>query len=108
MTERINKKYLNMLNEQQQDLIRTYSLKNENNDELFKNLTNIKIDTLKLISAYNKDHKNDKYLVEKLNKLKETVVSINFDDELKDHDISTFLMLIKLNEEFCLGEKNVQ
>lgn len=108
MTERINKKYLNTLNEKQQDLIRTYSLKNENNDELFKNLTNIKIDTLKLISAYNKDHKNDKYLVEKLNKLKETVVSINLDDELKDHDISTFLMLIKLNEEFCLGEKNVQ
>jgi len=108
MTERINKKYLNMLNEQQQDLIRTYSLKNENNDELLKNLTNIKTDTLKLINAYNKDYKNDNYLVEKLNKLKETVGGINLDDELKDHDISTFLMLIKLNEEFCLGEKNGQ
>ncbi len=102
MTEKVNKKYSN-LNEEQKDVIRLYvfSKDDERSKEcLVEKLTAIKSKFLTTIPAHKYEFENDKVLIDKLNEVKNTLLKEYADlSSINDEMVGFYLGLSKLEQE---------
>lgn len=102
MTEKVNKKYSN-LNEEQKELIRLYVFSNDGpqaKDYLVEKLSAIKGKLLTTIPAHKHEFENDKVLIDKLNEVKNTMLSEYADfSSINDEMIGFYLGLSKLEHE---------
>lgn len=102
MTEKVNKKYSN-LNEEQKELIRLYVFSNDGpqaKDCLVEKISAIKDKFLTTIPAHRHEFENDKVLIDKLNEVKNTMLSEYADlSSINDEMVGFYLGLSKLEHE---------
>jgi hypothetical protein len=110
MTERLNRKYNDTLNEKQNEIIRLYALTGghagDDSNTLSARLHEIRDRSIELIEKYTAAHPKEMYVNEKLTSIRDRLTSIDLEN-LTDTGISTFLTLVSLNEEFMSGDENV-
>jgi hypothetical protein len=99
MTEKLNKKYLGKMSENQRNLVKSYvfSLSNDNGQKIKRSLLEMKERTLKEVGVYEKKTENS-FILSKIKKVREKVISESI-DEVTDVTISRFLVLTKLVDE---------
>jgi hypothetical protein len=99
MTEKFNKKYQNILTDEQSDLVREYALSSHSgNTDKFRNyLENLKATTTDSLDNYLSEEKN-RILSEKASVVRENVMSITTSD-IDDLKISKYMLISKLKSE---------
>tara|TARA_B100001123_G_scaffold442785_1_gene587207 strand:- start:133 stop:993 length:861 start_codon:yes stop_codon:yes gene_type:complete len=99
LTEKFNKKYGNMLNEEQQDIVKRYvfSLDEIDSSRFANDLSNIRVNTLLELKEYSKNCDNE-VLNEKINEVTSRVKNLAI-GPIDDSLISRFLVISKLKEE---------
>ena len=102
MTEKVNKKYSN-LNEEQKDVIRLYVFSKDDvqaKEYLVEKLSGIKNKFLTTIPAHKHEFENDKVLIDKLNEVKNTLLKEYADlSSINDEMVGFYLGLSKLEQE---------
>jgi len=102
MTEKVNKKYSN-LNEEQKDVIRLYVFSKDDaqaKEYLVEKLSGIKNKFLKTLPAHSHEFENDEVLIDKLNKVKNTLLKEYNDlSSVNDDMVGFYLGLSKLEHE---------
>jgi len=99
MTEKLNDKYGNILNESQKDIIRSYvfSISDDEGESIRKKLNRIRSQTIHELRSF-KDKTDNKVLLEKIDSVEKKIVDYsvsNVDDDV----ISKFLTISKLKSE---------
>ena len=98
MNERFNKKYENLLNEEQKKIIKLYVESKENGyDELVDQFEEIKLKSTKLLEGF-KLNCNNPILLENYANVKKNINSLNT-EIVNEENVKKFLTLCKLNEE---------
>ena len=102
MTEKVNKKYSN-LNEEQKDVIRLYVFSKDDaqvKESLVEKLSGIKNKFLAVLPAHRHEFENDKVLIDKLSEVKNTLLKEYSDFSSVDDDmVGFYLGLSKLEHE---------
>ena len=102
MTEKVNKKYSN-LNEEQKDVIRLYVFSKDNaqvKESLVEKLSGIKNKFLAVLPAHRHEFENDKVLIDKLSEVKNTLLKEYSDfSSVNDDMVGFYLGLSKLEHE---------
>jgi len=99
MTEKLNDKYGNTLNESQKDIIRSYvfSMSDDKGESIRKKLNNIRSQSIQELISF-KDKTDNQVLLEKIDCVEQKIVDCsvsNIDDDI----ISKFLTISKLKSE---------
>ena len=98
MNERFNKKYENLLNEDQKKIIKLYVESKESGyDELIDQFEEVKLKTTKLLEGF-KINCNSSILLENYANVKRNIHSLNT-EIVNEENVKKFLTLCKLNEE---------
>ena len=105
MTEKINKKYGNNLNDEQKTILGNYvfNIRENNLKEIHRHLVNVKKQTLKSLESLKRSTDNS-ILLEKIEQVRQKLNSIPI-DKINDDTISKFLTISKLKEEITKEEK---
>jgi hypothetical protein len=102
MTEKVNKKYSN-LNEEQKDVIRLYVFSKDDaqvKESLVEKLSGIKNKFLAVLPAHRHEFENDKVLIDKLSEVKNTLLKEYSDfSSVNDDMVGFYLGLSKLEHE---------
>ena len=102
MTEKVNKKYSN-LNEEQKDVIRLYVFSKDDTQAkecLVEKLSGIKTKFLTALPAHSHEFENDKVLIDKLSEVKNTLLKEYSDfSSVNDDMVGFYLGLSKLEHE---------
>lgn len=102
MTEKVNKKYSN-LNEEQKDVIRLYVFSKDDTqvkESLVEKLSGIKNKFLAVLPAHRHEFENDKVLIDKLSEVKNTLLKEYSDfSSVNDDMVGFYLGLSKLEHE---------
>jgi septation ring formation regulator EzrA len=102
MTEKVNKKYSN-LNEEQKDVIRLYVFSKDDTqvkESLVEKLSGIKNKFLAVLPAHRHEFVNDKVLIDKLSEVKNTLLKEYSDfSSVNDDMVGFYLGLSKLEHE---------
>ena len=102
MTEKVNKKYSN-LNEEQKDVIRLYVFSKDDaqvKESLVEKLSGIKTKFLTALPAHSHEFENDKVLIDKLSEVKNTLLKEYSDfSSVNDDMVGFYLGLSKLEHE---------
>ena len=99
MTEKLNDKYGNTLNESQKDIIRSYvfSMSDDEGESIKKKLNIIRSQSIQELRGF-KDKTDNQVLLEKIDRVEQKIVDYsvsNVDDDV----ISKFLTISKLKSE---------
>jgi hypothetical protein len=99
MTEKINSKYKNKLNEDQRNIIKSYvfSLSSDNGKSISQKLDNMREDTVNQLYKFKKMTDN-KYILEKIDRVENSILEVSIDN-VDDAVISKFLVISQLQNE---------
>jgi hypothetical protein len=100
MTKKLNEKYTGILNDEQKSLVKAYVFSTANSDPsiITKKLQEIKGNVLQRIEAYERTNPNDQYINEKLNGVRERLISENV-ETVDDNTVTRFMLYTKLSTE---------
>ena len=99
MTEKINSKYRNKLNEEQRGIIKSYvfSISSDQGKSISQKLDRMREDTISQLDAF-KGLTDNKYILEKIGRVENSIVEIST-DKIDDASISKFLVISQLQNE---------
>ena len=104
MMKKFKEKYSDVFTQEQSSLIRSHSVTGSK-DDVVRRLSSIKETTVKLIDRYIDTYiDNDKYVVEKMDKVKQRLMTENVDEQVDDSVITRFLTYSKLKDELSEPE----
>jgi len=98
MTEKINQRYENKLNEEQKNIIRYYALNEDKSDKIKEFLSEVKSTTKKELTNFKKNNKNS-FIDKKIDIVLEKIETLNLDNQIDDSTISKFLIVSQLKKE---------
>lgn len=98
MTEKINQRYDQKLNEEQKRIIRFYALNEEKSDKIKEYLTEIKASTKRELKTFKANNKND-FIDKKIDVVLERIETLNLNNPIDDKVISKFLIVSQLKKE---------
>lgn len=100
MMKKLNEKYSSFLNDDQREIIRAYAFSAAHDDKLTikKKLESIKSNLVESIDNFVNQKSENEFLVSKMQKVKETIVSESLDD-IDDSVVSKFMLYSNLRQE---------
>jgi hypothetical protein len=104
MLEKFNKKYGSTLNSEQMNIIKDYIFNSDS--QIIPKLKEVKENTLKELNSLKKTC-NNKILVSKVDKVYESVVTLD-ENIISDDNMSRFMLVSRLKEEILEDKKNEQ
>jgi hypothetical protein len=99
MTGKINEKWSSLIPEQK-ELIKSWVFKDESKTPLSERLNKIKSNALKSLNDYELESKDNKFVLEKINEIKDSIISEDVSTP-NDELISRFMLYVKLVNEIC-------
>jgi hypothetical protein len=100
MMKKLNEKYNNALNSEQREIIRSYAFSAAKEDQatIKRKLHEIKNSLLESIDSYSQRRNDDKFVVEKMNNVKEQILEESLDN-VDDATVSRFMLYSALRHE---------
>jgi len=99
MTGKINEKWSTLIPEQK-ELIKSWIFKDESKTPLSERLNKIKENSLKSLRDYESEVKDDKFIAEKINEVKDSIMNEDISSP-NDELITRFMLYVKLVNEIC-------
>ena len=99
MTGKINEKWSTLIPEQK-ELIKSWIFKDESKTPLPERLNKIKENSLKSLRDYESEVKDDKFIAEKINEVKDSIMNEDISSP-NDELITRFMLYVKLVNEIC-------
>lgn len=99
MTGKINEKWSSLIPEQK-ELIKSWVFKDESKTPLSDRLNKIKENSLKSLREYESEVKDDKFVLQKIDEIKESLLNEDINTP-NDELITRFMLYVKLVNEIC-------